>query len=81
MNHESGHAEGISPSFLECGDNLLLFVAVRVHQGALYILKNEAEGSVGFGKVKMSPHGCEDVSRLVARPNGQILVSHYAMHL
>ena len=34
---------------------MLVFVAVRVHWEALYILKHEAEGSVGFGKVENVP--------------------------
>jgi hypothetical protein len=49
------HAESVGTSFLECGDNLLVYMAVRVHREALYILKNEAEGSVGFGKVENVP--------------------------
>ena len=36
---EFGHAESVGTSFLECGDNLLVLVAVRVHWEALYILK------------------------------------------
>jgi hypothetical protein len=52
---EFGHAESVGTSFLECSDNLLVFVAVRVHREVLYILKNEAEGSVGFGKVENVP--------------------------
>jgi hypothetical protein len=52
---EFGHAESVDTRFLECSHNLLVFVAVRVHWEALYILKNEAEGSVGFGKVKNVP--------------------------
>jgi hypothetical protein len=52
---EFGHAESVGTRFLECGDKLLVFVAVRLHWGALYILKNEAEGSVGFGKVENVP--------------------------
>jgi hypothetical protein len=55
INIEFGHAEGIGPSFLECSDNLLVFVAVRVHREALHILKNEAEGSVRFEKVESIP--------------------------
>jgi hypothetical protein len=52
---EFGHAKSAGTSFLECGDNLLVFVAMRVHREALYILKNEGEGSVGFGKVENVP--------------------------
>jgi hypothetical protein len=52
---ESSHAKGIGTSFLECGDNLLVFVAVRVHWEALYILKTKAEGSVWFRKVESIP--------------------------
>jgi hypothetical protein len=51
---EFGHSKSVGTSFLECSDNLV-FVAVRVHWEALYILKNEAEGYVGFGKVKNVP--------------------------
>ena len=52
---EFSHAKGVGTSFLECGDNLLVFVAVRVHREALYILKTEAEGSVWFRKVESIP--------------------------
>jgi hypothetical protein len=52
---EFGHAKSVGTSFLECSDNLLVFVAMRVHREALYILKNEAEGSVGFGMVENIP--------------------------
>jgi hypothetical protein len=51
---EFSHAKGVGTSFLECGDNLLVFVAVRVYQEALYIL-TEAEGSVWFRKVESIP--------------------------
>jgi len=46
---EFGHAEGIGTSFAQCGDDLLMFVAKRVHREALNILKNEAEGLIWFG--------------------------------
>jgi hypothetical protein len=52
---EFGNAESVGTDFLECSDNLLVFVAVRVHWEALYTLKNEAEGYVGFGKVENVP--------------------------
>jgi hypothetical protein len=65
---ELGHAKGVGTGFLECGDNLLVFVAVRVHREALCILKNEAKSSVLFGKGESAPHGLEDVSRLRAQP-------------
>ena len=52
---EFSHEKGVGTSFLECGDNLLVFVAVRVHREALYILKTEAEGSVWFRKVESIP--------------------------
>jgi hypothetical protein len=59
---EFGNAKSVGTNFSECGDILLVLVAVRAHREALYILKNEAEGSVGFGKVKSIPHGREDAS-------------------
>jgi hypothetical protein len=52
---EFGHAKSVGTRFFKCGDNLLVFVAVRAHWEALYILKNEVKGSVGFGKVKNVP--------------------------
>jgi hypothetical protein len=52
---EFSHAKGVGTNFLECGDNLLVFVAVRVHREALYILKTEAEGYVWFRKVESIP--------------------------
>jgi hypothetical protein len=32
---EIGHAESVGTTFLECSENLLVFVAVRVHQEAV----------------------------------------------
>jgi hypothetical protein len=77
---EFGHAESVYTSFLECGDNLLVFVAVRAHQEALYILKNEVEGSVGFGKVENVPPWMGGCLWVGCTANRRILVSCYAMH-
>jgi hypothetical protein len=65
---EFGHAESVGTRFLECDDNLLVFVAVRVHWEALYILKRKRKVLLGLGRSRTSPHEWEDVSRLGARP-------------
>jgi hypothetical protein len=52
---EFSHAKGVGTTFLEWGDNWLVFVAVRAHREALSILKTEAEGSVWFRKVESIP--------------------------